>query len=61
MENKKLGEYIGFLFMFFISAAILYWVFRLTGKLPEGWIYFHFLTVILVIVIIGGCLKKFLK
>ncbi len=63
-ENKKaekIGEKTGFIVMYFIFTTFIYLILKLLKKLPENWSYIHITILTLVIVIIGGILKKILK
>lgn len=63
-ENKfaeKLGVKIGYLFGYFLFTTILFFLLRLTDKIPSNWIYLDIMIITFLITLIGITLKKFLK
>lgn len=61
MNLEKLGEYAGFILMFFIFATILFFILTFLDKIPESWTYFHVIFLVLFINIIGFLIKKTLR
>jgi hypothetical protein len=61
MDLEKIGEKFGFVLMFFISSAILFFVLKILNKLPSNWSYFHILVLVFIITIIGMLIKRWLK
>lgn len=60
-SDVTLGEYVGYLSMFFIFATILYFILIILGKLPESRDYFDVLLIVLFLVLIGKGIKYWLS
>ena len=58
---EKSGKIVGFLFSYFLFTTIIFFIFRITEKLPKDWSYFHIVSVTLIIASIGFIIKKLLK
>ena len=59
--NQKTGVVIGYIFSYAIFTTILFYILKLTKKLPSNWSIFQIIGITLIIVIIGLILKKLLK
>ncbi|MFH1770957.1 MAG: hypothetical protein ABH828_05385 [archaeon] len=57
----KVGHRLGFLIAYFLFTTILFMIFLLLSKMPEGWNYFHIMGITAVIAIIGAILRRLLK
>lgn len=51
------GFYIGYIGMFFVFSTMLYFILRLTEKLPETWGIFHIYWAVLVGLLIVKLLR----
>lgn len=63
-ENKiigNVGEKVGFVFAYFLSTTILFYMLILLKRLPEAWNYIHIMGVVLIITLIGIGIKRILK
>ncbi len=58
---KKAGKNLGFLTMFFVFTTVLYFVLKLTNRLPEDWNYLYVLLLTLAITLTGILTRLFLK
>jgi len=60
-KEKLLGKYLGFIAMFFIFAAVLYFILKLIGKSPNGWNFLYALFIVFFIILLGKLIKFLLK
>jgi hypothetical protein len=57
----KFAKGSGYIFSFIIFTIILFYIFKLTNKLPENWGYFYFFLIGMTITLVGKILKMTLK
>ena len=60
-NNEALGKKVGFVTTLLISSLILYLVFTLLDKVPRGWNYLHFLSIVLIVIFISKGIAKALE
>lgn len=58
---RKIGEIIGYLFMYFLFTTILYFILNFLDKIPKTWNYFHIIILTGVIVLLGNVIREILK
>jgi hypothetical protein len=58
MTLEKIGEVTGFLSSYFLFTTILFFVLKLTNKLPQTWNYLHISYITLTIILTGFFIKK---
>lgn len=61
LPQKKIGNVVGFILMFLVFSTILYYILKVTGKLPSTWNYFDVFLTAFAIVLIGKVLGGILK
>ena len=57
---EKIAERIGYLLSYFLFATILFFALGFLNKLPEGWTYFHIMTIVAAIAAAGYVVKRYL-
>ena len=58
---KRIGEYLGYVAMYLIFTAILYFILKYFNKAPQTWNYFHIMIITLFIVLASKLIKLALK
>jgi len=61
MKINKIFETIGYFTMFFIFSIILYFILKITHKLPAYWDYSYILLITILIVLTGKSIKWWLN
>ncbi len=59
--NEKIGERAGYSASYLLFTTILFFVLKLSNKLPESWNYLNVMLVTFIIALIGIIIKKLLK
>ncbi len=57
----KIGQIFGFILSYAIFSTLLYFVLKITEKLPKTWQIYHILGITLIVIILGLILKRWLK
>ncbi len=57
----KLGRTLGFSLSFIIMSYIWFFLLKITGKLPLSWSVFNVMGIVMLIVISGFALRKYLN
>lgn len=60
-KAENLGKSIGLIVFYLIFTTVVYFIFKLTGKLPSNYTYFHIIPFTLMILLIGVLLKQYFK
>ncbi len=60
-HTEKIGRITGFLVMYFIFTTILFFILKLTNKLPAKWTYIHIMIIVVLILFLGNLIKFLLK
>tara|TARA_Y100000310_G_scaffold307622_1_gene349899 strand:- start:635 stop:838 length:204 start_codon:yes stop_codon:yes gene_type:complete len=60
-ETEKWGKRIGFVIMYFIFFNILYFILKITHRLPESNAYITISLIALTIVLLGTLIKYWLR
>ncbi|MBS3166637.1 hypothetical protein J4403_00330 [Candidatus Woesearchaeota archaeon] len=63
-ENKssqKFGEKIGYILAYFVFVTILFFILKITSRLPNSNGYLWAMLIVFVIALVGYLIKKLLK
>lgn len=59
--NEKIGERAGYLASYLLFTTILFFVLKLSNKMPESWDYTNVMLITFIIALIGVIIKRLLK
>lgn len=57
---EKIGEFFGFLAMFIIFSIMLFFILKVTHKIPESWTFIEFSMIPTIIISIGTGIREWL-
>ena len=60
-KTNKIGEIIGYFIMYIIFTVVLYFILKLTDKLPQSFTSFHISLIPLAIVLTSKLISLLLK
>ena len=58
---NKTGKRMGYAFAYFLFTTILFFILRMSNKIPDTWSYFHMMGIVLFIALTGIGLKRVLR